>query len=82
MLTRAGSTPVIRTTRGVAQLVARMVRDHEVVGSNPVTPTIFSKAFCYLAKGFVFALAGKSHTPFPFATAFSLLREAGITEIT
>ena len=26
--------------RGVAQMVARMVRDHEVVGSNPVTPTI------------------------------------------
>ena len=25
--------------RGVAQMVARMVRDHEVVGSNPVTPT-------------------------------------------
>ncbi len=25
--------------RGVAQLVARLVRDQEVVGSNPVTPT-------------------------------------------
>ena len=25
--------------RGVAQLVARMVRDHEVVGSNPVAST-------------------------------------------
>ena len=24
--------------RGVAQLVARMVRDHEVAGSNPVAP--------------------------------------------
>ena len=29
----------IKYFRGVAQLVARMVRDHEVVGSNPVTPT-------------------------------------------
>ena len=28
--------------RGVAQLVARLVRDQEVVGSNPVTPTIQS----------------------------------------
>ena len=26
--------------RGVAQMVARMVRDHEAMGSNPVTPTI------------------------------------------
>ena len=25
--------------RGVAQLVARLVRDQEVMGSNPVTPT-------------------------------------------
>ena len=25
--------------RGVAQLVARLVRDQEAVGSNPVTPT-------------------------------------------
>ena len=25
---------------GVAQMVARMVRDHEAMGSNPVTPTI------------------------------------------
>ena len=29
--------------RGVAQMVARMVRDHEVVGSNPVTPTKLRK---------------------------------------
>ena len=27
---------------GVAQLVARMVRDHEAVGSNPATRTILS----------------------------------------
>ena len=26
--------------RGVAQMVARLVRDQEAVGSNPVTPTI------------------------------------------
>ena len=26
--------------RGVAQLVARIVRDDEVAGSNPVTPTM------------------------------------------
>ena len=29
----------ILENRGVAQLVARMVRDHEVVGSNPVAST-------------------------------------------
>ena len=28
-----------KSYRGVAQLVARMVRDHEVVGSNPVAST-------------------------------------------
>ena len=28
-------------TRGVAQLAARYVRDVEVVGSNPTTPTRF-----------------------------------------
>ena len=27
--------------RGVAQMVARTVRDREVVGSNPAAPTIF-----------------------------------------
>ena len=30
-----------RTIRGVAQLVARLVRDQEAVGSSPATPTIF-----------------------------------------
>ena len=30
---------IIFSHRGVAQLVARMVRDHEAVGSNPATPT-------------------------------------------
>ena len=29
----------LKKSRGVAQLVARLVRDQEVVGSNPVTPT-------------------------------------------
>ena len=35
--------------RGVAQLVARLVRDQEAVGSNPATPTILSihKGFTY-----------------------------------
>ena len=33
--------------RGVAQLVARMVRDHKVVGSNPVASTTSKlDAFC------------------------------------
>ena len=32
----------ILENRGVAQLVARMVRDHEVVGSNPVASTIWT----------------------------------------
>ena len=49
----AGSIPVSHPTpsfffgfshRGVAQLVARVVWDHEVAGSNPVTPTIFLSA--------------------------------------
>ena len=31
---------VILWMRGVAQRVARMVWDHEVGGSNPLTPTI------------------------------------------
>ena len=36
---RFESTGYIRSYRGVAQMVARLVRDQEVVGSNPVTPT-------------------------------------------
>ena len=32
----------IQQNRGVAQLVARLVRDQEAVGSNPATSTIFS----------------------------------------
>ena len=31
-----------KSYRGVAQLVARMVRDHEVVGSNPVASTMIA----------------------------------------
>ena len=31
---------VVTVLRGVAQLVARTVRDREVVGSNPAAPTI------------------------------------------
>ena len=31
---------VARDLRGVAQMVARTVRDREVVGSNPAAPTI------------------------------------------
>ena len=30
----------ISSFRGVAQLVARVVWDHQAAGSNPVTPTI------------------------------------------
>ena len=50
----AGSNPVSRPThrrrlhsrgcRGVAQLVARVVRDDEVAGSSPVTPTTIHPA--------------------------------------
>ena len=29
--------------RGVAQMVARLVRDQEAVGSNPATPTTVSR---------------------------------------
>ena len=38
--------------RGVAQMVARMVWDHEVAGSRPVTPTIIIKqcVFCLIAE--------------------------------
>ncbi len=32
---------VAQNLRGVAQMVARTVRDREVVGSNPPAPTIF-----------------------------------------
>ncbi len=33
-----------RKKRGVAQLVARTVRDREAAGSNPVAPTILRRA--------------------------------------
>ena len=51
--TYVGSIPISHPTlfffsrfshRGVAQLVARVVWDHEVAGSNPVTPTIFENS--------------------------------------
>ena len=32
----------VKAFPGVAQLVARLVRDQEAVGSNPVTPTMQS----------------------------------------
>ena len=40
--------------RGVAQLVARMVRDHEVVGSNPVASTKNTVKPCGCTVFFVF----------------------------
>ena len=45
----AGSNPVIPTNfspRGVAQLVARYVRDVEVAGSSLVTPTKCGEGGC------------------------------------
>ena len=38
-LVRAGHHRYNPHSRGVAQLVARVVRDDEVAGSSPVTPT-------------------------------------------
>ena len=37
------SAIIIIVNRGVAQLVERVVWDHEVAGSGPVTPTIYRK---------------------------------------
>ena len=34
-----GAAPLYKSYPGVAQLAARMVRDHEAVGSNPATRT-------------------------------------------
>ena len=36
---RSSAAAAVFSFRGVAQLVARLVRDQEAVGSNPVTPT-------------------------------------------
>ena len=36
---RSSTAAAVFSFRGVAQLVARLVRDQEAVGSNPVTPT-------------------------------------------
>lgn len=52
----AGSTPVADTdfsfsllvVRGVAQLVERVLWEHEAAGSSPVTPTIFGLFFGFL----------------------------------
>ena len=38
-----------RETRGVAQRLARMVWDHEVGGSNPLTPTIIIHFLFYIS---------------------------------
>jgi hypothetical protein len=46
-----------RKLRGVAQLVARVLWEHEVAGSNPVTPTISGK------RAFPWATVFFSHVP-------------------
>jgi hypothetical protein len=43
-LTGRGFEPRLGPERGVAQLVAQHVRDVQVIGSSPVTPTV--KAIC------------------------------------
>lgn len=44
-LTAQQKSGIMNEDRGVAQLVARMVRDHKVVGSNPVASTKFLPDF-------------------------------------
>ena len=46
--------------RGVAQLVARLVRDQEARGSNPRTPTIKETSFVYQDKRGFFLLSGQN----------------------
>ncbi len=41
------STPDTSILRGVAQLVARLVRDQEVAGSNPAAPNFKGSSFSY-----------------------------------
>ena len=54
--------------RGVAQLVARLVRDQEAVGSNPVTPTRINAADSLKSAAFSFVSTHFStHLPIFFA---------------
>lgn len=55
--------------RGVAQLVARLVRDQEAVGSNPVTPTRINAADSLKSAAFSFVSTHFStHLPIFFAS--------------
>ena len=77
--------------RGVAQLVARLVRDQEVVGSNPVTPTRNKKKvetnhflFVCVAKATRFEprfnpLAGDGNPFVNFRLTFPLIGESPVT---
>ena len=51
---------IIKLYPGVAQLVARMVRDHEAVGSNPATRTMRSVLI-----GSEYPVTGTPHFLFP-----------------
>ena len=53
VLTILSDAAIIIRHPGVAQLVARMVRDHEAVGSNPATRTKKEESF----KTFLFFLS-------------------------
>jgi hypothetical protein len=55
---KAGSSLIIQNIRGVAQLVARYVRDVEAAGSSPVTPTSPAVVRIYRDEGGLFVSAG------------------------
>ena len=54
----------ILSFRGVAQLVARVVWDHQAAGSNPVTPTTSPQA-AYRLRRLFYKSAHFAASPFP-----------------
>ena len=47
---------MIKLFRGVAQMVACMVRDHEAAGSSPATPTKSTASACTCGAIFIFCV--------------------------
>ena len=66
---RSSTAAAVFSFRGVAQLVARLVRDQEAVGSNPVTPIQKHRRFVkiYGAFYFKYTLAYFNHYTHPAA---------------
>ena len=73
---RSSAAAAVFSFRGVAQLVARLVRDQEAVGSNPVTPTKKPFVPCPGTNGFFVLECRGFEQPDPAAAGRKAARRA------